>query len=159
MRHLHMRRALVVAGWLFWSVLALAQGCSLANKTEELGGSVPALPQGWDERRFYEEYEDALVFILVETVDHSGTAAGKKEHTGTGFILTLDGYVLTNNHIVPTIGPDEYKSVLVKGKTRSRKSTLDWQELEVIQRFPEQDLVLLKFPETGQVFKTVRIWQ
>jgi S1-C subfamily serine protease len=119
-------------------------------------GSSLVTAQGWDAQRFYTAYQDALVFISVETVDHSRTEQGKKVNTGTGFLLNKEGYVLSNSHVVPSPGA-EYRSVVAKGVTRSQFSAANPQPLAVIQRFPEQDLVLLKFPETGRIFTPVVI--
>lgn len=101
----------------------------------------------------YQEYQDALVFISVKMVDLSGTSSSQ---TGTGFLLTSDGFVLTANHVIPELSTN-YKSVQATGVTGSRHSSASAQKLEIIARDSDLDLLLLKFPETGQAFKPVRI--
>lgn len=63
--------------------------------------------------------------------------------TGTGFIITADGYVLTCNHLLP---PREYDKLTISGSIGDRNGQV--YPLELIQPDSNTDLALLKIEST-----------
>ncbi|MCB0733768.1 MAG: trypsin-like peptidase domain-containing protein [Bacteroidetes bacterium] len=66
---------------------------------------------------------------------------GKVSATGSGVILSADGYIVTNNHVIH--GADKIEVVINNGK----RSYL----AEVVGRAPSSDLALLKIDATGLI--------
>jgi Trypsin-like peptidase domain len=64
------------------------------------------------------------------------------EITGTGFIISSGGFILTCNHVVPIKG--EGQELELKGAVGGRE--LQQFKLKVVERAPERDLCVLKLP-------------
>jgi S1-C subfamily serine protease len=80
-----------------------------------------------------------IVFITIEATRKNGLP---DTPTGTGFIVSAQGYVLTCNHVVP-FGTN-YKSVKITGAVGGRQ--LAAYQLERIRGDEEDDLCLLRLP-------------
>jgi S1-C subfamily serine protease len=82
----------------------------------------------------------SVVSITSQTVGYNffGQAL-KQEGAGTGVILTANGYILTNRHVVPD-GVSNVTVYVSGGKQYSGS---------VIARDPDNDLALLKIPANG----------
>jgi S1-C subfamily serine protease len=98
------------------------------------------------------EYRDAVVFIETEIMDQDGT--NKSTETGTGFIVSPDGYIITAAHVVPEPGPNQQAKYT--GRIRSRHSS-DKVELSVIAFDTRLDTALLMFSGQKSGLKTVRL--
>jgi len=84
----------------------------------------------------------ALVFLSTKVILSTGEI---KESTGTGFLLSSEGYVLTASHVLSPEG--QYDRAQVEGAPQTRYGKA-WP-LDVIQDDPRRDLLLLKFKDVG----------
>lgn len=84
----------------------------------------------------------ALVFLRTKVTLPTGEI---KESTGTGFILSTEGYVLTASHVLSPEGIYDRSQVL--GATLTKYGQL-WP-LDIIKDDPKRDLLLLKFKDVG----------
>ena len=84
--------------------------------------------------------QDSVIFITSHRDSRDGAAA-RAESTGTGFIITEYGHVISANHVIL----DESPNTIVKvwGWIGSRNSVSKYP-MEVVKRDPELDLVLLQ---------------
>jgi S1-C subfamily serine protease len=90
----------------------------------------------------------ATVFIKVKkTLKVTGQV---EERTGTGFIISASGYVLTSRHVVEA--DERVDEIEVAGSIGSRKAASS--ELAVIAR-NEHDVALLKFADTSKTYSSV----
>lgn len=103
-------------------------------------------------------YKDAVVFINVEYE----TAAGVSCESGTGFLISSSGYVLTSRHLITDENGNVYEKYSIAGSVgasydcnRPRGIILD---LNYVRSEPEQDVMLLKI-EAEDVFNYVRACQ
>ncbi len=82
----------------------------------------------------------AVVFISVEGVESEGPILGprRREGAGSGFIVTDDGYILTNNHVVG--GANKINVTLADGRKF---------KAEVIGADRETDLAVIKIDAAG----------
>ncbi len=98
-------------------------------KSNNFGGAIPGMPPGME--RFFEQFGPFF----------NGQQGGGKERLqsalGTGFIISSDGYIVTNNHVVE--GADKI-FVNLEGATSKAASV----EAELIGMDPETDIALLK---------------
>lgn len=87
----------------------------------------------------YERVNPAVVSIQIEQTTRSGVdqAAGQ----GSGFVISADGYIVTNNHVVEDA--DEVKVVFADGS---------FERAEIIGMDRYSDLALLKVNKTGLTF-------
>jgi S1-C subfamily serine protease len=110
--------------------------------------SQPSNQQSWNAIR--DANADSVVFITVTATLANGL---EEKRTGTGFLLNSGGFVITDNHVVPA--NEQYKDLKLVGAVHSRYAFP--YPLTVVQREPNLDLVLLKFPETGVKWRGVTI--
>jgi len=90
----------------------------------------------------------ATVFIKVKkTLKVTGQV---EERTGTGFVVSASGYVLTSRHVVEA--DERVDEVEIDGSIGSRKAPSS--ELAVIAR-NEHDVALLKFADTSKIYGSV----
>lgn len=77
--------------------------------------------------------------------DSSGNGARKmrQESLGSGIIVTEDGYLLTNNHVIDGADEDGVKIVMPDGKTR--------YAAKVVGRDPRTDVAVLKIEATKKL--------
>lgn len=64
------------------------------------------------------------------------------EITGTGFIISSEGFILTCNHVIPVKGDGQ--QLELKGAVGGRE--LQQFNLKIVERAPERDLCVLKLP-------------
>jgi len=98
------------------------------------GGAPPALAQ-----RAPDSVAGVVARVMPSVVTVHGDAR-QGESIGSGFVITADGYILTNDHVVADI-PDDAVSI-----TLSDSSAL---AARVVGRDPEADLAVLKVEREG----------
>lgn len=76
---------------------------------------------------------------IRDTSYYYGTQVYESESAGTGIVLTADGYILTNKHVIPASATSV--SVITSDGTR-------YNNVRVIGRDPFNDLAYLKIDET-----------
>jgi putative serine protease PepD len=67
-------------------------------------------------------------------------AAGRMESIGSGFVISKDGYILTNDHVVPPAAEDHVTVILTDGSTLPAS---------LVGRDTESDLAVLRVERTG----------
>ena len=80
----------------------------------------------------------SVVSILTQSVTRSpyfGAATQAQEGAGTGIIISSDGYILTNKHVIPD-GVSSVSIALTNGKT--------YEDVAVVGRDPLNDIAFLK---------------
>lgn len=92
------------------------------------------------ERRVAEAVMPSVVGISTTEKVESFFGTGLQEGVGSGVIVSSDGYILTNAHVVANGKGEEYTVRLYDGKTTAGK--LIWVD-------PTLDLAILKVAETG----------
>ena len=96
---------------------------------------------------------NSLIFLTVERTEPSGKIT---RETGTGFIITSDGYIVTAGHLIGEVSRSSLLSTKVWAKRRSRNSPESPVQLEYL--FPACcDLVVLKYPDQGLSFDFLRL--
>jgi S1-C subfamily serine protease len=99
----------------------------------------------------FTDYRDATVYIHVERTTNLTGAV--KDFNGTGIVVSPDGYVLTNNHVVEH--PSDVDKVDLTGAVGS-KSNQKTQMLTIAQD-PSQDLALLQIANSDSKYKFVPV--
>jgi putative serine protease PepD len=105
------------------------------------GRTIAATTSGLSPHDVYAEAKDSVAYITAQITQASNGPFGQTEQgtaTGSGFVVSSDGYVVTNNHVI-----DGASSVTVKigdGKTLTAK---------VVGTDPSTDLALLKVDASG----------
>jgi len=92
----------------------------------------------------------SIVFIKFSGTRENGL---QDEKTGTGFIITAEGHVITCSHVVPPTS--EYQNVKVTAIVGSRYGT-EYPLDDVIDRTEQFDLVLLKLPPIATPWQSVQ---
>jgi serine protease Do len=108
---------------------------SAANDDEESGPSMPRLKPGDPLERFFRQFGGQIPGMPNGGGRH-GPRMGQAQ--GSGFIISSDGYVVTNNHVVENA--KDVKVTLDDGRTVAAK---------VIGADKKSDLALLKIGEGG----------
>ncbi|MGE4552299.1 MAG: Do family serine endopeptidase [Desulfovibrionaceae bacterium] len=86
-------------------------------------------------QEFFKQFQGIPGFPSPDQMFPNAQPAPQEQHAlGTGFVISADGYIVTNNHVVD--GADKIMVILKEGD----KGT----EAKVIGRDPETDLALLK---------------
>ncbi len=91
-----------------------------------------------------QKWRPSTVFISVEAESNSGA---KVNSSGSGFVVSSDGYVLTAGHIIPNIPAESNRNLKITGKPSSRYAM--GEEMEFITRDPYFDFALLRFKNTS----------
>lgn len=86
----------------------------------------------------YASYSEAVVGISCETTMNVYGQISTAATAGTGFVLTADGYILTNNHVIA--GADSIRVSLLDGTS---------YDAVVVGAEADNDLALLKIDVTG----------
>ncbi len=96
---------------------------------------------------------ESLVFLTVEKKEPSGKLTSE---TGTGFIITSDGYIITSGHLISEAFKSTSGQTKIWAKRRSRNSPEAPVQLEFL--FSGCcDLVALKYPDQGLRFQFLRL--
>jgi serine protease Do len=85
------------------------------------------------------QFQDLFGDVPTSTPCDTGKTAFQEVGGGSGFIISSDGLILTNKHVVSDIGAS-YSVLTNDGKTYNAK---------VLARDPDQDLAVLKIDATG----------
>jgi serine protease Do len=74
--------------------------------------------------------------IQVPEYEPTGSSTSQEVAAGTGFIISSDGYILTNKHVV-SISPATYTVLLSNGQQK---------QAQVVFKDPDNDLAIIKIP-------------
>ena len=103
------------------------------------------------ESKIFSTFRDSVVYIESEGYLYNGEI---ERTTGSGFIITYDGIVLTNNHVTFR-NKHNYKSILYKVKVGSRRASI-YREAKLIDHDIDNDLALLRITNFNAT-KPIRI--
>jgi S1-C subfamily serine protease len=119
----------------FFALLALSYQAPSRAQTGDISSQISA------------QYRPSVVFLAVQGVTSNGQQENK---TGTGFLISDQGYVLTASHLFTDSNRVSYAKVLIRG---SRGASFDIQAptgtilpLELIRMNAEIDVALTKLP-------------
>ncbi len=101
--------------------------------------------QGWCAELF-EKYRSAVVQLTIQT--------SSKDTTGTGFIISTNGYLLTNDHIIFDEETGSYYKKIKMSFAKSKKN----YAVDVLFSDKKTDIALCKFkPEEVEQFSVIKI--
>ena len=119
--------------------LVKAAGPAVVNinteRTEKMRQGRPALPPGFDMFRNQPGFEEFFDNFGGQQQERSQ----KRASLGSGFVISADGYIVTNNHVVE--GADVIR---VTFSDKERQKDEEGFKAEVVGTDPETDLALLK---------------
>ena len=105
-----------------------------------------------------EVYRDAVIYLSVDYETPEGTGC----ESGTGFIISSSGYVLTSRHLITNKEGKVYDKYSIAGSVgeayQCQKPRGIVRDLNLVRSEPEQDVMLLKIV-ADQVFNYVRACQ
>lgn len=109
--------------------------------------ALPSLALAQNSAKIYSAYRESIVFIEVDGHMYNGEI---ERTTGSGFVISADGHILTNNHVV-FANHENYKQITVRVRLGSRRNVL--REASIADRDPANDLALLQatLPDTPLV--------
>ncbi len=129
------------------------QGVSSTEPTES--AAKPLLGNGFDPGRIYEARSGGVVTIFALFGTHVQDGAGGTAQ-GSGFVVSPDGYILTNSHVITTAGetapeetPETADTVYVEFPSGDRVSA------EVVGFDPFDDVGVLKVDPAEQALEPV----
>jgi putative serine protease PepD len=128
--------AAVIGGGAGAGVVALSQdgGTTVVQRSALTGTSQTATPAALDGSA---SAAAAKIRPSVVTIEVTGT---RQSGTGSGVILTSDGYILTNHHVVSAAGDTGSISVALSDGTQARA--------QLIGTDPASDLAVIKIDRT-----------
>lgn len=125
-----------------------ARGASYANVIKRVTPSVVTITASRtvQVRQFRHPFMDDPAlrrYFGMEDSNGDGTGKMREESMGSGVIVTEDGYLLTNNHVIDGADADGVKIVMTDGKTR--------YSAKVVGRDPRTDVAVLKIDTTKKL--------
>lgn len=114
-------------------------GPSVVSVSTSKALPTPRIPDLYSDPRF------RRFFQIPEPDPNAPNNTPKQQGLGSGVILTADGYIVTNNHVID--GADEILVSLPDNKKR--------YEAEIIGQDPQTDLAILKIDESGLPTMTI----
>lgn len=95
--------------------------------------------------------------VAMVTYSYEGTNGEKDEVTGSGFLVSSDGHVITANHVLEPLPIDRVTVKSEKVTVRFGRRDADPIEAIIIKRNAADDLALLKVPIGGEPFSPLPI--
>lgn len=139
-----------LAGGLSAALAVLALGTAVrGSRTTTVGATAPAtgstVSSGWralTAREIYQRSAPGVVAIQAVSGggDPFGGGQGQQSDTGTGIVLTRDGLVLTNDHVVD--GADQITVQVGGSQGQERRARL-------VGASPSQDLALIRIADVS----------
>lgn len=140
------KKVLVIIGLIFGSIVLLSSGAvgGMVALRQFAPNAVPALSSGMDGNTTITEQESSIaavaekvstsvVSIVTETQSNAYSGAGFGA-SGTGIVVSSNGYILTNNHVIE--GATDVSIVDSTGES--------YDDVTVIGRDPLNDIAFLK---------------
>lgn len=121
---------LLAAGWLKPDAVQ-----TITNNRQQL-----VLQQGDAIAAVFQQVSPSTVSITTQAVGQSFFGPTTQEGAGSGIIISNDGYILTNKHVVPD-GTTSVTVILASGK--------EYKNVQVVGRDPGNDLAFLKIPNVS----------
>lgn len=107
-------------------------------------GNMPNFPKGHPLEKFFDQFGGFNGQKDFDGQKDKAFKAPRRASQGSGFVISEDGFVVTNNHVVQ--GAEDVTLVFTDGKEHQAK---------VIGTDPKTDLALLKIDADGKKFKYV----
>jgi serine protease Do len=130
--------AALVTGPFATGAAAPQTGTAGSTAVEAATGSSPSVSTGADLAAVVASVRDSVVTIMSEGFSSRGFQQIPSTGVGSGIVLTSDGYILTNRHVV-----EESNSLTVELADGSQ------HEARIVRISDDHDLALIKIDATG----------
>jgi serine protease Do len=124
------------------SLVARNNGPTTSHQTVANDGNKPVTQEEEDIANVVKKVSPSVVSILTKSQSDSPLyGAQDQEGAGTGIIVSKDGYVMTNNHVID--GASTVSVVLADGT--------NYDNVKVLGKDPLNDVAFLKIPNVGNL--------